>query len=292
MAWLGRRAGRLQRGALLVPVALRAAAVSVVPLVHHRHVGGGPLDGPHRDGAPARDDPRASTFVVGFSVVFVALGASFSAAGQLLLEYRDWIRRIGGALIILFGLYIAGLLKIGLFNRTQQWQIREKPAGYVGSFLVGRHVRHRLDAVRGPDPGRHPLAGRDRRDGGARHRPARRLLGRPRRAVPALGDRARRLPEVLQALPAVHPDRRARRRRAAHRGRRARLHQLLHRAQLLGDLAHPGVAAASDSERLACASTSAFPPPRPTWAPASTRSAWRWRSTTRSTARESGTRDA
>ncbi len=75
--------------------------------------------------------------MVGFSVVFVALGASFSAAGQLLLEYRDWIRRIGGALIILFGLYIAGLLKIGMFNRTQQWQIREKPAGYVGSFLVG-----------------------------------------------------------------------------------------------------------------------------------------------------------
>ena len=80
---------------------------------------------------------HAVTFVIGFSVVFVALGASFSAAGQLLLEYRDWIRRIGGALIILFGLYIAGLLKIGMFNRTQQWQIREKPAGYVGSFLVG-----------------------------------------------------------------------------------------------------------------------------------------------------------
>ena len=80
---------------------------------------------------------HAVTFVVGFSVVFVALGASFSAAGQLLLEHREWIRRIGGALIIIFGLYIAGLLKIGVFNRTQQYQIREKPAGYVGSFLVG-----------------------------------------------------------------------------------------------------------------------------------------------------------
>ena len=80
---------------------------------------------------------HAVTFVVGFSVVFVALGASFSAAGQLLLEHREWIRRIGGALIIVFGLYIAGLLKIGIFNRTQQWQIREKPAGYVGTFLVG-----------------------------------------------------------------------------------------------------------------------------------------------------------
>jgi cytochrome c-type biogenesis protein len=76
-------------------------------------------------------------FVIGFSVVFVALGASFSAAGQVLFHYRDWIRRVGGVLIIIFGLYIAGLLNVGLLGRTQQWQIREKPAGYVGSFLVG-----------------------------------------------------------------------------------------------------------------------------------------------------------
>ena len=80
---------------------------------------------------------HALTFVLGFSLVFVALGASFSAVGQALFQYRDWIRRIGGALIVLFGLYIAGLLNIGLFARTQQWQIREKPAGFVGSFLVG-----------------------------------------------------------------------------------------------------------------------------------------------------------
>lgn len=80
---------------------------------------------------------HAATFVVGFSLVFVALGASFSAAGQLLFQYRDEIRIAGGVLIIVFGLYIAGLLKVAMLGRTQQWQIREKPAGYVGSFLVG-----------------------------------------------------------------------------------------------------------------------------------------------------------
>jgi cytochrome c-type biogenesis protein len=80
---------------------------------------------------------HAFAFVLGFGIVFVALGASFSAAGQLLLDYRDWIRRIGGALIVLFGLYIAGVLRIGIFGRTQQWQLREKPAGYLGSLLVG-----------------------------------------------------------------------------------------------------------------------------------------------------------
>jgi cytochrome c-type biogenesis protein len=77
------------------------------------------------------------TFVLGFSLVFVALGASFSAAGQLLFQYRDGIRIAGGVLIVIFGLYIAGLLKVTMFGRTQQWQIREKPAGYIGSFLVG-----------------------------------------------------------------------------------------------------------------------------------------------------------
>ena len=80
---------------------------------------------------------HAVAFVVGFSVIFVALGASFSAASQVLFSYRNAIRIIGGALIILFGLYIAGVLRIGLLGRTASWQIKEKPAGYLGSFAVG-----------------------------------------------------------------------------------------------------------------------------------------------------------
>jgi len=79
---------------------------------------------------------HAIAFVVGFSAVFIALGASFSAAG-VALDYRDWIRRIGGALIVIFGLYIAGVLRIGIFQRTQQLQLRARPTGYVGSFVVG-----------------------------------------------------------------------------------------------------------------------------------------------------------
>ena len=80
---------------------------------------------------------HALAFVGGFSLVFVGLGASFSALGQFLLDYRDWIRRVGGVLIILFGLYIAGLLKLALLGRTTQWRLREKPAGYLGSLVVG-----------------------------------------------------------------------------------------------------------------------------------------------------------
>ena len=76
-------------------------------------------------------------FVLGFSIIFVSLGASFSAAGQFLFGYRDLIRQIGGVLIVIFGFYIAGLLNFGQFSRTAQWQLRQKPAGYAGSFVVG-----------------------------------------------------------------------------------------------------------------------------------------------------------
>ena len=80
---------------------------------------------------------HALAFVLGFSLVFVALGASFSAAGQFLLDYRVLIRRVGGALIVLFGLYIAGVFKLAAMGRTMQFQLREKPAGYLGSLVVG-----------------------------------------------------------------------------------------------------------------------------------------------------------
>jgi cytochrome c-type biogenesis protein len=80
---------------------------------------------------------HALAFVLGFSLVFVALGASFSAAGQFLLDYRNLIRQVGGVLIVLFGLYIAGVFKLAAMGRTMQFQLREKPAGYLGSLVVG-----------------------------------------------------------------------------------------------------------------------------------------------------------
>jgi cytochrome c-type biogenesis protein len=76
-------------------------------------------------------------FIVGFSLVFIGLGASFSVAGQFLLDYRDWIRRVGGALIVVFGLYIAGVIRFGWLGRTKQIQLQTKPAGYLGSLAVG-----------------------------------------------------------------------------------------------------------------------------------------------------------
>jgi cytochrome c-type biogenesis protein len=76
-------------------------------------------------------------FICGFSAVFIALGVSSSALGQWLLRYQDYLRITGGVLIIIFGLFVSGFLKIDFFMRQKKFQITGKPVGYIGTFLVG-----------------------------------------------------------------------------------------------------------------------------------------------------------
>jgi len=80
---------------------------------------------------------NAVLFILGFSAVFIALGASFSFLGQLLLGSIDLVRKAGGILIILFGLFIAGILKVPFLMRERRLQLQERPAGYLGAVLVG-----------------------------------------------------------------------------------------------------------------------------------------------------------
>jgi cytochrome c-type biogenesis protein len=76
-------------------------------------------------------------FIVGFSIVFIALGATATAAGQFLREYQDLLRQVGGVLIILFGLYLTGLLPIAALSREAKFRMTSKPLGLLGSVLVG-----------------------------------------------------------------------------------------------------------------------------------------------------------
>ena len=77
------------------------------------------------------------SFISGFSTVFMALGASSSAIGKFLFEYQESIRIIGGVLIIVFGLFVAGFLKMDFLMRDRKVHLSGKPVGYVGTFLVG-----------------------------------------------------------------------------------------------------------------------------------------------------------
>jgi cytochrome c-type biogenesis protein len=76
-------------------------------------------------------------FVLGFSLIFLALGASASLIGRLLREYQLWISRIGGLVIIFFGLYLLGLRPFQAMAREKRVHLRDKPLGYLGSTLVG-----------------------------------------------------------------------------------------------------------------------------------------------------------
>jgi cytochrome c-type biogenesis protein len=80
---------------------------------------------------------NALAFILGFSVVFVALGASFSYVGQLLFRSQHVIRQIGGVLIILFGLYIAGVLRIPWLARERRFQLAGQQGQAVGAAIVG-----------------------------------------------------------------------------------------------------------------------------------------------------------
>ena len=76
-------------------------------------------------------------FIAGFTLIFLALGATATTFGRVLLTYRDWVNRIGGTLIIIFGLYMLGALNVGIFSRERRIHLATKPAGYLGTVLVG-----------------------------------------------------------------------------------------------------------------------------------------------------------
>ncbi|MGH7571616.1 MAG: cytochrome c biogenesis CcdA family protein, partial [Gemmatimonadota bacterium] len=76
-------------------------------------------------------------FILGFTLVFIALGASATAVGQFMRSNQIWIRRVAGAVIVLFGLHITGLLTFPFLRRERRVHLRERPAGLLGSIVVG-----------------------------------------------------------------------------------------------------------------------------------------------------------
>lgn len=76
-------------------------------------------------------------FVTGFSAIFIVLGASASFLGQFLMLYEAWIARIGGLIIIVLGLHLAGVFRLTPLMREKRIHVNDKPAGYLGTLGVG-----------------------------------------------------------------------------------------------------------------------------------------------------------
>ncbi len=76
-------------------------------------------------------------YVSGFSLVFILLGASASALGAVVYIYSDWIRIIGGVIILLLGIHLLGIIKIKSLNVERKITVKQKPLHLLGTFLVG-----------------------------------------------------------------------------------------------------------------------------------------------------------
>ena len=76
-------------------------------------------------------------FVLGFSVVFVALGASATAIGRFLFDKLPLLGKVAGAIIVIFGLHTMGVFRLGFLEREKRVHAERKPGGPVGAFFVG-----------------------------------------------------------------------------------------------------------------------------------------------------------
>ncbi len=76
-------------------------------------------------------------FILGFTLVFVLMGAAATSIGKLLNDNLNLISKVAGAIIIIFGLHMIGIFKIGFLNYEKRFHLQEKKLGILGSFTVG-----------------------------------------------------------------------------------------------------------------------------------------------------------
>lgn len=76
-------------------------------------------------------------FVTGFTLIFLALGATATTIGRLLGYNREWVGRIGGVIVIVLGLYLLGVFNFSALTRERRLHVANKPLGYLGTVFVG-----------------------------------------------------------------------------------------------------------------------------------------------------------
>ncbi|HET7308255.1 MAG TPA: cytochrome c biogenesis protein CcdA [Gammaproteobacteria bacterium] len=80
---------------------------------------------------------NAIFFVLGFTTIFVALGASATSIGSFLFHSSAVFTRVAGVVIIVFGLHISGLLRIPFLYREKRYQTSERPRSLAGAYGIG-----------------------------------------------------------------------------------------------------------------------------------------------------------
>ncbi len=76
-------------------------------------------------------------FILGFTLVFLMLGATSTFIGKALVSHRDILEKISGVVIILLGIHMTGLIKIPFLNQEHRMDLGKKTAGKFSSLLLG-----------------------------------------------------------------------------------------------------------------------------------------------------------
>lgn len=80
---------------------------------------------------------HSTLFVVGFSLVFMTMGLVATSFGTAITQALPWVNRVGGVVMIAFGLFVAGLVRLPALYRELRLHVRSQPASAVGSLVVG-----------------------------------------------------------------------------------------------------------------------------------------------------------
>jgi cytochrome c-type biogenesis protein len=132
-------------GLVAVSIALAAGILSflspcVLPIVppYLAFMAGSSLDRMTAEAAPrGRVVTAAAFFVLGLSTVFVLMGAAASALGQSILLYQDWLARIAGVVVMVFGLHFLGILRIPFLYREARIDAGDGGGGILGAYVLG-----------------------------------------------------------------------------------------------------------------------------------------------------------
>ncbi|KQU60244.1 hypothetical protein ASG66_11330 [Bacillus sp. Leaf406] len=76
-------------------------------------------------------------FLIGFSVIFIAIGFTSSFVSGFFTQYQDLIRQIGAIFIVIFGLMVIGVFKPESLMKERRFEFKNRPAGFLGSILIG-----------------------------------------------------------------------------------------------------------------------------------------------------------
>jgi cytochrome c-type biogenesis protein len=94
-------------------------------------------DGHHTAEATRKVVLASLAFVLGFSTIFIALGATASVVGQAIAHYFDELAIVAGLIIVILGLHFVGFFRIGWLSREARFHVARKPAGILGAYVVG-----------------------------------------------------------------------------------------------------------------------------------------------------------